>query len=183
MDGVEESMEGGRLTVASALRAGRRGLGLTQKELAEKAHIGYSTVRGIEENEEGKQQHRPLTLKALSVAIKQQEDYLSDIQEGRLGRKVGVAPEGQPEEIPEAQPEGTGDEPERTDNVTLQHFIDAVTPCLDKIVVTRLNEIVVPSLNKIDELEKQIHALADIFHNPKSEIETHSKHPGGGQGA
>jgi transcriptional regulator with XRE-family HTH domain len=174
MDGAEElaAEDGRRTAVGRALRAGRLALGLTQKALAKKADVGYSTLRGVEENTDEGKQHTPPILKALSLALDQPVDYLSNIQKGQPGQKGG--------DIAEDRPPGvTSDEPEATDSVALRSFLDAVAPRLDEIVVARLNEIVVPRLDKIDVLEGQVHTLMDVIFSPEREVEIDVDHPAG----
>ncbi|HZR49133.1 MAG TPA: helix-turn-helix transcriptional regulator [Streptosporangiaceae bacterium] len=177
MDGAEETAEESkrRTAVARALRKGRNGLELTQKALAKKAGIGYSTLRGIEQNRDEGKRHRPLTLKTLSLAIDRPEDFLNNIQEGQIGRETG--------DVLESQSEETSDELEPTDSVVLRSFLDAVAPRLDEIVIARLNEIVVPRLDKIDTVEVQVRALMAAFHSSKNEIAVDFEYPGSEQDA
>lgn len=161
MDNAEElAAEEARWTAMGRhlreLRERRRWL---QEPFAEESGVSVATIRAIENHPTGRR-HTQRTLKRLSRALGEPDDYL-----------INYLRNPPPEEA-RGGPEATGTAPPP------RSALDLVAPRLDEIFVARLNEIVVPRLEKV---EYEVRALKDVIYNTGREVEIDVKHPGGAE--
>jgi transcriptional regulator with XRE-family HTH domain len=140
------------------LHALRRDRDWTQPALAKLSGVSEPTIRSIENRERTGTRQRPVTLTALSRAFGKPDDYFAAyLRDATLGDGPGILDAAQPSEpMPGSAP-----------------------PNVEEILVSRLNEILVP---RLESLEKQVRALTeliyDIAYNTKRQSEMDAKDSG-----
>jgi transcriptional regulator with XRE-family HTH domain len=151
-----------RLALGEHLRSLRDGEGWTQPTLEEVSSVGVATIRSIENAYEGRSPTKR-TLMLLSQAFDKPDDYFQDyLTNPPAEQHIGLAKE------PVSEPGAIKVPPPRSRGNLIEQR-------LDKIIVDRLEEMVVPRLKHV---ENQVHALVDVMHNAGYEIEIYDVHPG-----
>jgi transcriptional regulator with XRE-family HTH domain len=123
-----------------------------QEDLAEASGVSVPTIRAIENHKKGRR-HTPRTLTKLSEGFGLQDDYLGNYLLNPAPAEPGTTKTALPP----------------------RSVLDQVVGQLDGIIVQRLNEIVVP---RLENVEKQVRKLADVFYKTGLEVETYREHPG-----
>jgi transcriptional regulator with XRE-family HTH domain len=131
------------------LRDGRR---WRQERLAEYSGVSVPTIRAIENHQAGRR-HTPRTLQKLSRAFGFGDDYLGNYLENPAQHEAGAAKSEPP---PRAS-------------------LDQMALRLDEIIADRLNEIVVP---RLESVENQVRNLVDVIHRTGLGVEIYREHPG-----
>ncbi|MBO0802970.1 MAG: helix-turn-helix transcriptional regulator [Nocardiopsaceae bacterium] len=134
-EGARDEALGRRLR---ALRAER---GWSQGTLREKSGVSEATIRSIESNYPHTRRHGRATLMALSRALDLPSDYLINYLENPPQKDVGN------------QPAATDAEPQ-------QPVLDVIARGMQE-VLARINEIVVP---RLDRIETQLNLLVEAHY-------------------
>jgi transcriptional regulator with XRE-family HTH domain len=135
--------------------------GWRQEDLAEASDTSIATIRAIENHSNGRR-YLDNTMQKLSMALGEEGDYLDRYQREHRDVESG------------SQPEAVRAQPPRPPGRRTSVRIDELMPQLDQVVVSRLNELVVP---RLENMERQVHLIVDAFH-PSQRIEVDNQHPG-----